>query len=451
VNQARKKALEADLVVVNHHLFFSDLTLKSDGFGELLPEHDTVIFDEAHSLADIASKFFGFSISSYQLRDLLSDIMSAEKEEKSGVGFGEVYSELENSIRAFTDYAGRIVKDPQTLESLISSEFELVFRNLYTSLSNLQSALEKAAPAGEGLARCHIRCVQVVSNVGEWKESRNTSTVAWMEGGQGFFRLHITPMDIGKEFGPYLQDSGKSWVFTSATLAVGDDFSGFFKKLGLQDAQAVRWDSPYDFQSNSLLYLPPELPDPRDPTFADGLANTIIDVTRASRGRAFCLFTSHFMMEKVYKLVADQLEWPCIKQGDAAKIHLLEKFLQTENSVLFGTTSFWQGVDVQGESLSCVIIDKLPFEAPSDPVLKSQLKQCEEQGGVPFMDIQLPDAVISLKQGAGRLIRSESDTGVLVICDSRITTKSYGKLFINSLPDMPVTRHLGDVEQFFER
>ena len=449
VNQARKRAMDADLVVVNHHLFFSDLTLKADGFGALLPEHDTVIFDEAHSLADIASKFFGIAVSSYQLRDLVADIVSAEKEEKSGAGLAQVCNELETWITRFLEYSGRNVKDPETLDALICDEFESAFSSISAVLSSLYAVLETAAPAGEGLGRCLDRCALIQLNIGEWVENRNSNAVSWLEPGRGYFRFHITPMNIGEKFSGYLQGSGKSWIFTSATLAVRDDFSGFFHKMGLQDAQAIRWDSPYNYQGNTLLYLPPEIPDPRDSSFPLALADTIKNVTRASRGRAFCLFTSHAMMERVYKLVAGELEWPSSKQGEAAKHHLLEKFLETENSVLFGTTSFWEGVDVQGESLSCVVIDKLPFEAPSDPVLKSQLKQCEERGGVPFMDIQLPDAVISLKQGAGRLIRSETDTGVLVICDSRIVTKSYGRLFLDSLPGMPVTANFADVEQFF--
>ena len=218
----------------------------------------------------------------------------------------------------------------------------------------------------------------------------------------------------------------------------------------MENAETRRWESPYDFRHNAVLFLPPALPDPREQNFGQALTDTILDVTDASRGKTFCLFTSHAMMENVYQLLKHTIKWPVFVQGQAPRQQLLEQFLHSENSVLLGTSSFWEGVDVKGEALSCVIIDKLPFASPSEPVLKSKLKNCEEQGGNPFMEIQVPNAVISLKQGVGRLIRAETDRGVLVICDRRISEKSYGSLFLKSLPSMPVTTRLSDVFGFFK-
>ena len=233
------------------------------------------------------------------------------------------------------------------------------------------------------------------------------------------------------------------------TLAVGDDFSAYLDQLGIE-GRRFRWESPYDFHSHTLLYLPSTMPDPRSPDFADELAEQILRVTSASKGRAFCLFTSHGMLNQVSSLLRGRLEWPLLVQGEAPRSELVDRFTQLGNAVLMGTSSFWEGVDVRGEALSCVVIDRLPFASPSDPVLKSRLRACEEAGGNPFMEIQVPAAIQSLKQGAGRLIRSETDRGVLVICDPRIRTSRYGRFFLRSLPDMPRSDRLGDVRAFFD-
>ena len=451
VNRARKNAMEADIVVVNHHLYFSDLTLKDDGFGALLPEHKVVVFDEAHSLAEIASVFFGQTISSSQITDLLTDIARTEIEENSAVELQIPSDRVSRSITEMLTHIKKSSKEPDTLDSIRNAEFDRVFQLLLDHLEALKNCLEEAGAAGEGLAQCFERIKGYVGQLWTWSDDNDGSTIAWFETGKSWFRLHLTPLEVGKYFYKHLDSPQKSWIFTSATLAVNDDFSAFLGRIGLsqQETDTFRWESPYDFPNNTRLYLPSELPDPRNVRFPEALASTILDITRVSQGRAFCLFTSFAMMDKVYSMVKDKMRWPLFKQGSLSKQHLINNFLLTANSVLFGTSSFWQGVDIRGESLSCVIIDKLPFDSPSTPVLKSRLRHCGEQGGHPFMDIQLPDAVIALKQGAGRLVRSETDKGVLVICDSRITAKPYGKIFLNSLPPMTIVYSLEDIESFY--
>ncbi len=450
VNQARQHAMEADIVVVNHHLFFSDLTLKTEGFGELLPNHEAVIFDEAHSVPDIAAKFFGFSLSSFQLKELTKDVLAAENEEKSAVYFADCIDALEDQVDEIQLYCKHLKNPTEVLDKLKNAQFNELIHNLVARLHDLHTALTVAAATGEGLGKCQNRCVQIQNQLDVWWENRDKNAVCWLEATKSWFRINLTPLNVGKHFSKFIEKPDLSWIFTSATLAVEDDFTAFCGEIGLQDADTRRWESPYDFQRNAMMYLPSELPDPREASFLQALANTILDVTNASNGRAFCLFTSHAMMKNIYKLLRSHFKWPLFVQGQAAKQHLLEQFLQSENAVLLGTASFWEGVDVKGDALSCVVIDKLPFAPPSDPVLKSKLQNSEQQGGNPFIDIQIPNAVIALKQGAGRLIRSESDRGVLVICDQRITSKAYGNLFLKSLPPIPITRSLYDVQRFFK-
>ncbi len=449
VNQARQRAIKADIVVVNHHLFFSDLTLKTEGFNELLPDHEVVIFDEAHSIPDIAAKIFGFSLSSFQLNELAKDVFATEQEEKSAVDFTDCIDGLESQVDKIQNYCKRLKNPAEILANLKNAQFDDLITALMQRLNHLHAALDIAADAGEGLKKCRDRCRQMQSQLEIWWENKDANMACWLKAEKSWFRINSTPLHIGSHFAEFIEKPNVSWIFTSATLAVEEDFTAFCDEVGLEHAETRRWESSYNFQKNALLYLPPALPDPRDSNFQHRLAETILDVTDASNGRAFCLFTSHAMMKKVYNLLRSQLKWPLFVQGQAAKQHLLEQFLKSENAVLFGTASFWEGVDVKGEALSCVIIDKLPFASPSDPVLKSKLQNSEEQGDNPFMDIQIPNAVIALKQGAGRLIRSESDRGTLVICDQRISSKPYGSLFLRSLPPMPVTQSLQQVQRFF--
>ncbi len=282
-----------------------------------------------------------------------------------------------------------------------------------------------------------------------WQHGGDRNLIRWAEVGAGRFLFRGTPLKVSDCFTEMMERNRAAWIFTSATLAVGDDFSAFCNPLGLEGAHTRRWQSPYDFRRNALLYLPPDMPDPRTPGYDQALAGVITDVLTASRGRAFCLFTSHDMMNRMHQRLHDRFDWPVLLQGQAPKSELLKRFSEHGHAILFGTSSFREGVDVVGAHLSCVIIDKLPFAWLGHPVLKSRLSACEQAGDNPFMDIQIPSAVIALKQGAGRLIRSETDRGVLVLCDPRVRSKSYGRLFLDSLPDMTLTTGLDEVAAFF--
>jgi ATP-dependent DNA helicase DinG len=284
VNQARQRAMKADVVVVNHHLFFSDLTLKTEGFGELLPDHDAVIFDEAHVIPDTASNFFGISISSFQLKDLISDIQGAEKEERSAVHFSASIAELEDDLARILAYGSKLKTSSELLVNLKTAKFDGLLEGLLKILDELNSALVLAAPAGEGLAKCQNRCQQFLNGLDLWWEDRNRNGICWFECSKHGFKIHVTPLNVGEHFSKYIEDPGIAWIFTSATLAVGEDFSAFCNEIGLENAETRRWESPYDYRQNAMLFLPPDLPDPREHNFSQALTSTILDVTDASRG-----------------------------------------------------------------------------------------------------------------------------------------------------------------------
>lgn len=448
VTKARQSAMEADVVVVNHHLFFSDLTLKDDGFGELLPHYDAVVFDEAHTLCDIASSFFGFSVSGFQIQDLCADIVRTEKDEGSGVDFAAVIPPLQKAVELLQVELAKLGEGSIEIAEVENPAFRRDFENLQIGMDRLLQQLEIASIAGEGLGKCYQRALLLAERLDVWIQGHDRNLVRWISVGQRSFRLQANPLSIRQRF-IEIMARAKSWIFTSATLAVGDDFSAFSSQLGLEQGQHSHWQSPYDFERNALLYLPTDMPDPREKLYPERVAEVVLEVTEISRGRAFCLFTSHAMMNKVGSIIRNNFQWPLMVQGEAPRSELMDRFQRTANSVLLGTSSFWEGVDIKGDALSCVIIDKLPFAPPGDPVLKSRLQACEEEGGNPFMEIQIPSAAISLKQGAGRLIRSETDRGVLVLCDPRVITKRYGNVFLQSLPSMPITRQVHDVQTFF--
>lgn len=451
VVRARRRAMQADVVVVNHHLFFSDLTLKQEGFSELLPGHDAVIMDEAHQLPDVASAFFGYSVSTAQIAELCRDVPAAEAADKSGSVFTAALDALlaaANAMRSeFTEPARG---DAEGLFSARRSREGV--ESLQASLEELAELLAAAAPAGEELARCHERCLSLQGRLSDWVDGGDLRMIRWYEASARNVRFHGTPLQVGDLFSAVVERGDTAWLFTSATLAVERDFSHFCDTLGLSalsDIETAQWGSPYDFAGNSLLYLPPALPDPRQPGYAEALVAAIKPVLEASRGRAFVLFTSHAMLQRVEQMLRPGFGWPLLAQGEAPRSELLLRFVTEPNAVLLGTASFWEGVDVKGEALACVIIDKLPFAHPGDPVLRARLAAVEEEGESPFMRVQLPEAVMALKQGAGRLIRSETDRGVLMLCDPRLLAKRYGKVFLKSLPPMPLTRALRDVEQFY--
>ena len=450
VNKARRDALGADVLVVNHHLFFADLALREEGFGQLLPGVEAVIFDEAHQLPEIASNFFGLSLSSHQLMSLCRDTVTEELKENSAVaGLQTAAAKLEKSVAdlrlAFGVEPQRAAWAAVTGRRGVQSALNAT-RQCLTELTNL---LDQAAARGTGLAGCFRRASSYLDRLLLLCDGPPPDTIPWFETGARSFLLRLTPMDVATPFRASMADHPRAWVFTSATLAVDGNFDHFRVQLGLEEAQTRVWESPFNYAQQTLLYLPPDLPEPAAPDYTERMLEAALPVVVASRGRAFLLFTSHRALKFAADWLPGRLDYPLLVQGTAPRAELLERFRQLGNAVLLGTGSFWEGVDVRGEALSCVIIDKLPFASPDDPVLQARATAMQEAGRSPFMDYQLPNAVIALKQGVGRLIRDVQDRGVLVLCDTRLRSKGYGKIFLSSLPPMPRTRALGDVQKFF--
>jgi len=450
VNRARREALDADVLVVNHHLFFADLMLREEGFGQLLPGVDGVIFDEAHQLPEIAQAFFGVSVSSTQLRALCRDAVAEEMREKSGVeGLRDAAAALEKATADLRLALGSEARRDDLARVRQTTSFDVAHADLQAALDRFASILARAAAAGQGLAACANRAADLRDRLSLIHLEQSHEYVVWIEASGRGFVLRLTPLDIAATFQQHAGDAERAWIFTSATLAVGNDFSHFQRQLGLEAAQCARWPSPFDYEAQSLAYLPANLPEPssRDHTLA--VVEAALPVLAASGGRAFLLFTSHRALRIAADALAGRLPYPLLVQGSMPRNALLDAFRASGNGVLLGTSSFWEGVDVRGEALSCVIIDKLPFAPPDDPVLRARAIAREEEGGNAFVELQLPAAVIALKQGVGRLIRDIDDRGVLMLGDRRLLTKSYGRIFRKSLPPMPWTQDLADVERFF--
>jgi ATP-dependent DNA helicase DinG len=445
VVQARRAAQEADVVVINHHLFFADLALKEEGFGELLPSANAVILDEAHQLPEIASIFFGQTLGSRQLLELGRDSTSESHNEAPDMEAIRTHAAaLEKAtldLRLALGRAGqrepweRIRHKPDVADGL---------EQLDDCLAALTEALALGAERGKGLEACLRRAHLAQQRLARLK-APDDRAIQWYE----TFTRAFTPLDVAELFHSRLAAHPCAWIFTSATLAVGERFDHFASQLGLGEAKTLQLDSPFDYARNALLYLPGGLPEPNDPGYTRAVVEAALPVIRASRGRCFMLFTSHRALREAAELLEGRLPFPLLIQGDMPRGELIERFRALGNAVLLGTSSFWEGVDVRGEALSCVIIDKLPFASPGDPVLQARLNAIRSGGGNPFMDYQLPQAVITLKQGVGRLIRDAADRGVLMLCDPRLRTKQYGRIFLDSLPPVPVTRNLDDVTAFF--
>ena len=452
VFRARRRAADADLAVVNHHLFLADMVLKEAGYGELLPSAEVAIFDEAHQLPELASQFFSETLGSRQLLELVSDTRTAYFEEAADLpGFPELLDGFEKAVRDLrlslprednrVAWAG--VKEKEEVAGALSALLE--------KMADVHKVLEDFAARGKALDNCHKRVVAASALLDRFNEREQDEFIRWLEiRGKGFY-LHQTPLDIAGVFRSRMEEFECMNVFTSATLSVNRQFDYFSARLGLEEVEARGWDSPFDFTTQSLLYLPRGLPDPRSQEFTGLLVEKAIPLLQLTRGRAFFLFTSHRALRQAADLVGEALDFPILVQGDAPRTELLETFRTTDHAVLLGTSSFWEGVDVRGQALSCVIIDKLPFASPGDPVLNARLTRMEEQGGNPFLEYQVPEAVLALKQGIGRLLRDSSDYGVLMIGDPRLKTRPYGRIFLNSLPEMVDTGELQDVEAFFRR
>lgn len=457
VMEARKRAQAADVVVVNHHLFFADVWLRDEGVAELLPACNTVIFDEAHQLPETASLFFGENLSTGQLLELARDTTGeALVSAKDFPALPEAASALEKAAR---DLRLSLSEENGKLPWQRASQFKAfqgALEGLSGKLGELAKLLESQAQRAEGLENCWQRCAVVVQRLQRWRQEESDGYVRWVEVTGPGLQLNATPLSVADIFRKQLEGSQRAWIFTSATLAVKGDFSHYRGEMGLDEAGTACWDSPFDYPAQAVLYVPKGLPAPNSTGYTEAVVDVALPVLKASRGRAFLLFTSLRAMNLAHEWLTEAfkregLDYPVLIQGESPRNELLERFRCLENAVLLGSQSFWEGVDVRGEALSLVVIDKLPFAPPDDPVLAARIDHLNKQGRNAFMEYQLPHAAITLKQGAGRLIRSETDRGVLMICDPRLVDKPYGRRIWQSLPPMKRTRELDEVVRFFEQ
>ena len=450
VVKARREAQEAQLVVVNHHLLFADLALKQEGFGEILPGAAAFVLDEAHQVPELAGQFFSQSVSARQLGELAQDALRECSGVTGAIGLLlEPVEALQDALRRL-----RLAMEPLpprgafgALDAVAAVREGL--HEIGELLAALADLLASQAERSRGLANAHERAALLAERLERIVDQGSERDVSWYELFPRGFALHATPLDLAAPLRAMRERSEAAWVFTSATLSVAGRFEHFARQLGLDEPQALLLESPFDYARQALCYLPDGLPDPAARDHTERVLDAVLPVLQASRGRAFLLFTSHRALRRAAELLAERVPWPLFVQGTAPRHQLLEEFRHSGHGVLLGAASFWEGVDVAGDALSVVVIDKLPFAAPDDPVLVARLEALEQQGINPFMGWQVPAAAIALKQGAGRLIRSVTDRGVLVLCDPRITTKGYGRLFLASLPPMPRTRLLADVQAFF--
>ena len=450
--EARRQAQEVDLVVINHHLLCADFAIKGTGFGELLPSADVFIIDEAHQLPDVASNFFGSALSTRQISELVTDTR-AEYHREAG-DLPKILDQLDRLDKAGKDLRLAFEKQPQRgawqdIES--DSAIGEAIQGLQTRLQELDGMLAAIEGRGKGLDSCHERCKALSALLGSLcSPEEPEQVVRWFEVFGHSLRLNSTPIDIAGVFSEQMLLHPASWIFTSATLAVGDSFSHFQRQLGLTGVRTGKWDSPFDCQRQALWYVPRGMPPPSDCGYVKAVMREAIPLIEASGGRAFLLFTSYRALNEAADILEEEdLGYPMLVQGEMPKAELLRRFVEAANAVLLGTSSFWEGVDVRGEALSLVVIDKLPFASPGDPVLQARLDAIRDGGGNPFMQYQVPQAAIALKQGAGRLIRDVSDRGVLVMCDPRMLKKSYGHTFLAAMPDFARTRDPAVARAFF--
>ena len=450
VKEARRRAAAADLVVVNHHLLFADMALRGEGFGEILPTAQCVVIDEAHQLPELATMSFGQAVSARQLRELARDTTLAALAEA-----GDMPS-LREAARVLEDCVGRAV---QTLNGIPGRQSGAVLEShpvlhdaleaARTALGVLAENLVAAAERGPELEACERRASEFTQRFADCLDAGTEEWVSWYETSARGFVLHATPLSIAERFQTHLAHYPAAWVYCSGTLAINGELGHFRRELGITDATEAVWTSPFDYPRQSLLYLPKFDCAPADARYLQALVDCAAELIDCSRGRAFFLFTSYRALEYCAAQLRTRLRYPVLVQGEAPRAMLLEEFKRLGNAVLFGTSTFWEGVDVRGDALSLVIIDKLPFAPPDDPVARARADRLAAEGRNAFQELQLPAAVIALKQGAGRLIRDASDRGVLVLCDPRLRTKSYGRTFLRSLPPMPQVTDLAAVRAFF--
>ena len=472
ITRARQQALESQIIIVNHHLFFADLALRDKEWGQVLPDYSAVIFDEAHQIEDIAMQYFGASVSTYQIDDLIGDISrlminDVEAARELTKASARVMRLADNFWLSFSGSDGTssvttlrgdgrfVIRPEMFLRKNRDGEAEVTsagqrYVDLKAAIKRLLGALQvikDAPPETEAIVR---RVEQLRFDLDFIIEGGEETFVYWCERRNRGTFLQATPIDASGILGDRLFSQVESVVLTSATLTSSGSFNFIKSRLGVSEASELIAESNYDYEQQALLYLPPVMPDPRDAGYAAAAAKEIVQILNASRGRAFVLCTSNIQMQSLRNQVEHQIDFPVLMQGEGSRSGILERFRETAHSVLFATASFWQGVDVRGEALSCVIIDKLPFAVPSDPVVSARQRYIDNTGGNSFSDYSVPSAVISLKQGLGRLIRSATDRGVLSILDPRLVTKSYGRSFLSSLPPCRITRRISDVEEFFQ-
>lgn len=448
--EARRRAQEADLVVINHHLLCADFALKETGFGELLPACDAYVIDEAHQLPEVASSFFGTTVSTRQLLEIARDTRQAYLLEAGDLP--ELDAQLDRLTKLARDlrltFAPGAQRGPWREVEGDADRRQALF-DLRSGLSATIETLQQAQGRGKELDNCLGRAQALGANLQAIAAPEDPAVeVRWFETYTQSLRLHSTPLQIAEAFSSQMARRAKTWIFTSATLAIGDDFSHFAGQLGLQELPTACWESPFDFASQALWFVPQGLPQPSSPDYTAAMLSIVLPLIEASNGRAFILFTSHRALRQANAWLAERSTLPLLVQGSQPKAVLLERFVEAGNAVLLGAASFWEGVDVRGAGLSLVIIDKLPFASPNDPVLQARLEALRKQGLNPFMHYQVPQAAIALKQGAGRLIRDATDRGLLVTCDPRMLKRSYGKRFLSAMPAFARTRELDEALAF---
>ena len=446
---ARKKALNADLVVVNHHLFFADMAVKENGFGELIPNAEVIVFDEAHQLPDIASQYFGQSVTSRQLFDLCKDIQITYRTEvKDMKQLGVAADQLLKIVQDFRLILGEGNLRGNWRQMLQQSAVKKAFDFLLEKLDFTAEVVKLGLGRSQTLDSIFERIAQLQNLLKRLTETEITGYCYWFECIGRQFGLHITPLTVADKFGEQMAKRKCAWIFTSATLEVGGTFAHFCQRLGIQQATQKILPSPFNYAEQSLLCVPRYLPATNHSDTFTQLGKMLLPIIEANQGRCFVLCTSYAMMRSLADYFRENSELTILLQGETAKTTLLEQFISQSHSVLVATSSFWEGVDVRGDALSLVIIDKLPFTAPDEPLLKARIEDCRLQGGDPFNDIQIPEAVITLKQGVGRLIRDVTDRGAVIICDNRLVMRPYGETFLRSLPNFKRTRDLHKVVQF---
>lgn len=449
VVKARRKALNADIIVVNHHLFLADVIVKNTGFGELIPQSDVLIFDEAHQLPDLACMYFGQQLTSRQLFELAKEITLCYRTEvRDMVQLQKCADKLQKCVQDLRIVLGDFNTKGNLRDLLKHSEVRKEIDYLQDAFNFCYEVLLLVIGRSSSLDNCFDRIKQYQQLLQQLINTGVAGFSYWYECIGNHFILALTPLSVADKFTDLINEHQRTWVFTSATLSVNHQLDYFTKRLGLTDCESLILESPFDYAQQTIFCVPRYIPSPNEKNIAEKLVNTLLPIIEANQGRCFFLCTSHMMMNELARLFREQMSLPVLVQGETSKTKLLEQFIQEGNALLVATSSFWEGVDVRGDILSCVIIDKLPFTSPDDPLMKARIEDCRLQGGDPFNEVQLPEAVITLKQGVGRLIRHHEDRGAIIICDNRLVMRPYGAIFINSLPPSPRTRNINKVIQF---